>query len=462
MKNIEKLKNDRAAALASADALLGKVDTEQRAMTAEEQKEFDGYVTTADNLQATIDRAEQTEKRKPAAPETRGAGLETTQPAKVHDNAEDRPWHPAGNTNQAALGAFMLAVKSAGAHGMQASEIDPRLRKLDVRNPEVRAASGLNEAVLEDGGFLVMQEQGALIEKDAFDTGVISRRVTRIPLTNPSSNGIKLPYVDETSRANGSRWGGIRVYWADEGEEKTASKPKLGRIELSLKKVVGLFYITDELAQDSGAMGTIANRGFREELGFALDDAIIRGTGAGQPLGILNAPATISVPKESGQAAATVVFANINKMWDRLPPRSKSQAAWFMNQEVEKELRKMFIPFTNVAGTENVGGSAVFMPPGGVSGSPYGTIFGRPAIPIEQAEALGTVGDIILMDPTQYLMIEKGGIQTASSIHVRFIYDEQVFRFVMRVDGQPGWKSPLTPYKGTATLSPFVTLATRA
>ncbi len=102
------------------------------------------------------------------------------------------------------------------------------------------------------------------------------------------------------------------------------------------------------------------------------------------------------------------------------------------------------------------------MPPGGLSGNPYGTLYGRPVITSEHCRTLGTVGDIALCAWSEYLAIEKGGVQTASSIHVRFIYDESVFRFVYRVDGQPAWNSALTPYQGTNTQGPFVVLATRS
>jgi HK97 family phage major capsid protein len=89
---------------------------------------------------------------------------------------------------------------------------------------------------------------------------------------------------------------------------------------------------------------------------------------------------------------------------------------------------------------------------------------GRPVIPIEYAATLGTAGDIMLADLSQYVMIDKGAIQSATSIHVKFLYDETAFRFVYRVDGQPAWNAPLTPFKGGAgsTQSPFVVLATRS
>jgi len=103
-----------------------------------------------------------------------------------------------------------------------------------------------------------------------------------------------------------------------------------------------------------------------------------------------------------------------------------------------------------------------YMPPGGLSQSGYGSLFGRPVIEIEQCDTIGDVGDIILASWSEYQMIEKGGIQSASSIHVRFQYDETVFRFVYRTDGQPKWSLPLTPFQSALTQGPFVVLAARA
>jgi len=60
-----------------------------------------------------------------------------------------------------------------------------------------------------------------------------------------------------------------------------------------------------------------------------------------------------------------------------------------------------------------------------------------------------------------YIIAEKGPIQSAVSIHVRFIYDETVFRFVYRCAGQPEYSTAITPFKGSDTESPFITLAAR-
>jgi HK97 family phage major capsid protein len=259
--------------------------------------------------------------------------------------------------------------------------------------------------------------------------------------------------IAETSRAAGSRWGGIRGYWGAEAGTKTASAPKFRQMELTLKKLIGLCYATDELLADAAALESVIMQGFSEEFGFLLDDGLINGTGAGQPLGIMNSPSLVTVTRNT---ALHVYSEDVIAMWARCWAKSRPNAVWFINQAVEPELHKLNLG----GGTAGSGVILTYMPPGGLSASPYGTIYGRPVIPIEQCAALGTTGDIILADFSEYVMIEKGGMQSASSIHVRFVNDETTFRFVMRVDGQPAWNAPLTPYKGTGTLSPFVVLST--
>jgi HK97 family phage major capsid protein len=320
---------------------------------------------------------------------------------------------------------------------------------------EQRAATGGSEGVPADGGFLVQKDFSANLFTRMYETGALSSRVEHVGISG-NSNGLKVNGVDETSRANGSRWGGVLGYWANEAATVTKSKPTFRQMNLDLNKLFALYYATEELLADASALGQIVSRAFTEEIGFKLDDAIYRGTGAGQPLGVIVAPAVVQVAKETSQLADTIVTQNIFNMWSRCYGRSRANAVWFINQEIEPQLFAM----TLAVGT---GGIPVYLPANGLSSSPYGTLMGRPVVPIEQASALGDVGDISLLDLSQYLLIDKGGIKADSSIHVRFIYDESTFRFIYRVDGQPFWNSALTPYKATTgkTLSPFVTLAER-
>ena len=139
----------------------------------------------------------------------------------------------------------------------------------------------------------------------------------------------------------------------------------------------------------------------------------------------------------------------------RLAPSSYGNAAWFINNSVWEQIWSLNEP----VGT---GGVPMFIPAGGLTDTPAGTLLGRPIIPIEQAEALGTKGDVILADWSRYLLFGKGGIRSASSIHVYFDTDEVAFRWTWRINGEPADQAPVTQYKGSTTISPFVVLDNRS
>lgn len=351
-----------------------------------------------------------------------------------------------GRSDGGPFKSFGEQLRSIAQAGMPGGQIDGRL--FEVR------ATGLNETVPSEGGFLVQQDFSNEILQAAFEVGKLGKLCRRIQISG-NSNSIKIPGLDETSRATGSRQGGVRAYWLDEAAEKQASKPKFRQIELSLKKNVVLVYATDELLQDATVLENVIRTTAANELAFSLDDAIINGLGSASPLGILSGGGLVTVPAESGQGK-TVIWENVVGMWRRMIGSSRSSAVWLLNQDIEDQLYSMSLSI----GTS---GQPVFMPAGGASQSPYATLFGRPLIPCEQCATLGTPGDIILADfANGYILAEKGGVQADVSIHVRFIYDESVFRFVMRVDGQPVLASAITPYKGSDKVGHFIVLAERS
>jgi len=372
------------------------------------------------------------------------AALSAPAISRTRQEGEIRSFQTREQDRFSSLGQQLIAVVNAGRAG---GSVDPRLF--------TAAASGLNETVPAEGGFLVQQDFANELLQEAIKTGILAPKCRPQPISG-NANGIKINGVDETSRVS-SRYGGIVAYWQAEASEKTKSKPKFRQIELNLKKLIGLCYATDELLNDAAALEGFIRNAFPGEFGFQIDDAIVNGNGAGQPLGILNAGCLVTVAKENGQKADVILAQNVINMSSRIFASSYLNANWFINQMTLPQLYTMSI-------TVGTGGQLVFMPPGGISGAPYGTLLGRPVIPIEQCAALGDVGDIILADMNGYILAQKGGLQADMSIHVRFEYDESVFRFVLRVDGQPVRASALTPYKGGAgaTQSHFVALAERA
>ena len=423
-KKLLEMKAKREDARLKAMAILNKAENEDRYLSEDEQKEIDTLETEIRNWDGSITRAE---KMLAAEPEDRGADMAEVKPVPSVDQEK----------RFATFGEQLLAAYRAAAPG---GKVDERLT--------TRAASGLNESTPSDGGFLVQQDFVSELLKRTYETGILASKVKKIPIST-NANGLKINAIDEESRANGSRWGGVQTYWEGEADELTGSKPKFRQLELNLKKLTGLCYATDELLQDAAALESVICQAFTEEFGFKIDDAIVSGSGEGEPLGILNSGAIVTVAKERDQTAVITVE-NLIKMWNRLWSRSRANAVWYINQELEPYLY-----------TLTIGDKPVYVPAGGLSEKPYGTLFGRPVVPLEQCNAAGELGDIILADVGQYLLVDKGGVKAASSIHVRFLYDENVFRFIYRVDGKPIWNRPLTPYKGSASVSPFVTLARR-
>ncbi len=364
------------------------------------------------------------------------------------DHASERPWGPRlpENANadtrtqvrQAGLGEWAIAVKNASI----GRGTDPRL---------FAAATGMGTSVPSDGGFAVPNELAPGIEEYMFAGGELLSRVDTRPI---SGNNMSYLVVDESDKSS-TRAGGVLHYWVDEGTSPTASKPKLARVEFKLRKVGCLGYATDELIADAAALGGELEKHFAYELTFGVEDAITEGSGANKPLGYLAAPCLVSVDKESGQAAATINAFNLSKMWARLSPRSKANAVWLINGDCGPQLDMLSIP-----------AGAGALEPRFVNYSPAGilTIKGRPVIETEYNATLGTVGDIALIDLSQYRLIRKGGVEQASSIHVQFTSGEMTYRAFYRCDGAMMPRAAVTPFKGgsTKTLSPVVVLATRA
>jgi len=434
MKTVTQYRDDIKALMTKAGDIDTKAIEDNRDLTTAEislKNDILDTVEEYENIVKAMVRQETVQSRleKPA-------GRRTVEGPKIEVGVDNR-----SKDKFATFGNQMAAVMKAGLPG---GVVDPRL---------YNAATGLNETTPSDGGFLVQHDFSNAILKNVWDSGMILSRVNKVTLSG-NKNGMKFNGLDETSRVDGSRAGGIRAYWAAEAAQKTASKPTFRQIDLGLNKLIGLCYATDELLDDAQALAQTIQTGFNDEFDFKITDSIINGSGAGQPLGIVNSGCMVSVTKETGQAADTIVYENINKMWSRLMARSRPNSIWVINQDCEPQLNQMSI----AVGT---GGVPVYLPAGGISAQPYSTLLGRPVVPIEQCATLGDTGDIMLCDFSKYMAIDKGGIQSDMSIHVQFIYDEQVFRFVYRFDGQPQLGSPITPYKGTNTLSHFVKLDAR-
>lgn len=301
-------------------------------------------------------------------------------------------------------------------------------------------ATGLNEATPSQGGYLLPPQIAAGIHQNMWSVGSVLSRFNPIRV---SGNSLTINAVDETSRADGSRMGGVQGYWLAEAAQKSASKPKFRQIDLKLKKVAALCYATDELLADASALESWIGNEVPNELRFNVEAAIINGDGVGKPLGILQSGSLISATRTD---ASKIDAYDIGRMWARRLP-GYNDYVWFVNPAVYPQLLNMTI------------GDMPVYAPSVRPDVPFGTLLGRPVIENEYCPNLGTAGDILLASPSAYALITKGGVEAASSIHIKFDYDETAFRFVYRVDGQPYYNAAITAYDAVNTVSPFVALA---
>jgi len=375
---------------------------------------------------------------------------EQSKQIKVRDLYQDEPeYKEKGGFNS--LSDFCVEVYQRDTN-KRPSE---KLQKWEVSD-EAKAATGMGETVGADGGALVPTAFRDQLLSTAIEESVVFSRATFVPM---ASNAIEIPAVDVTSHAS-NLFGGVLAYWGSEGTAPTATKPALSKVKLSLNSLKALAYVTDELMEDSAvSLEGILPSMFSRALSYQMDEKFLNGNGAGCPLGIQDAPCTVEVAKESGQSAATIVTNNLTKMWSRLHPSSQANAVWVTNIDTFPELANLTIAVGS-------GGSVVgILNNQTLQGRPVMNILGAPVIFTEKTQTVGTAGDIMLCDFSQYVIGGKSasGQTMQSSIHLKFDQFETAFRISQRMDGQPWWRSALTPRNGSSnTLSPFVKLATRA
>lgn len=419
-------------------ARLLEIQTELEAIVAVDNQFSDEQVEKVNALDAeheTLSKQLATVEKLEAmkAKSTTSAGRKTAPgaPAPRIEVGANRATDRFGGFNS--TGDFLMAVKKAGATG----EVDNRFKNTAY------------EKQGEDGGFLIPEEMSSEILKKLESKESLMSATTQLQV---SGNALTLN-VDESQPWNQ----GVQAYWLAEGAPLTESKAAFKQASWRLHKVGALVKATDELLDDATALESYIKVAAPAAIMHKINGAILAGNGAGKPVGIINSPFTYTVSKESMQSADTIVARNVLNMHSRMLPNARANAAWFINAGCESQL------LTMVDDNDNF----MYISPGGlgsqISNSPFGSLMGRPVIPMMSGmPALGDLGDIIFADLSYYYMIVKaGGIKSASSIHLNFDREITAFRFTMRVDGKCPFQSAVTTEFGNHSMSAFVQLEAR-
>lgn len=357
-------------------------------------------------------------------------GRKTAVITNVRDRGEDDP-----KMGFKRLGEFFQSVKKACVPG---GATDERLNKATL-------SSYANENVGADGGYLVPTEYADKIFANIWADDGLLGLTDQMEVARNSMTFV----VDETTP-----WGssGVQTYWVEEGSAITQSKPSLKYDTLRLSKIAALCPATDELLSDANAAESLLANRAGDAIRYAVEDTILHGTGAGQPLGILNAGCLVTQAKKSGQAADTIVAENILNMYSRMLHRPGGNAVWVVNADCLPQLFSM-----------SLNNNPLYLPNMQMADAPYGTLMGRPIVISQHANTLGDLGDIFFADFSQYVTVVKaGGIDAARSMHLWFDQSVEAFRFQMRIAGQPWMGSAVDSDNSAADVSPFVTLAARA
>ncbi len=412
----------------AAKAINDGASAANRDLTDDERKAFDGHMADVERVAGDIKREEVLIEAQRSAGQVIPAG----DGARVSLNlAED----PRGGFRSFA--EFAQSVVQGCTRG-----VGDKLHAWQAAAPSTYG----NEGTMADGGFLIPPEFSREVYQHSLEEGAFLPMTDEYPV---QGNSLTFP-VDETTP-----WGtdGVRAYWETEASAATATKPK-GRVStLRTQKLMALVPVSDELLQDANALEAYIGRKTADSIRWKTNLALVAGTGVGQPKGwFLSGGPFVSVAKETGQTAATIVAANVAKMFGRLPSGSVSRAVWLLNNDAFNQLPLL-----------TIGQMPVWTPPSaGLKDAPNGLLLGRPVMLTQTCQTLGTQGDIALVDWKAYRTITKGGIQTATSMHLYFDAGATAFRATFRIDGQPAIQSAISPANGSSSLSPFVVLDTRS
>lgn len=434
-KKLAELRQRRDDLKKEGNALLDAAETEADGELSEDQERRYGEIEAElAQISGDIGKLErQAERRREMAPTVSAPGAGRVA-VPAGESVTDEP-NPATTYGFHNLGEFAGAVMRATDPASRI--VDPRLSAAPTNFHEGGGASG--------EGFMLPVDFRNEIWEAVNGVDSLLQDVDIEPTSARQVDMIK----DESTP-----WGssGVQAYWRAEGKQMNASKFETDGDSVTLHELYAFVLATEELLADAPRLNARLQRKAPQAISWKASDSIVYGTGAGQPMGWFNSGALVTIAKESGQSADTVVAQNVLKMYARLMIVPGDRPYWLTNRDTVPQLAVM-----------TIGDQPVWTPPNGLIDAPGGFLLGYPIKFSEHAKTLGDKGDITLVSPKGYYAARRTqGIEFAESIHLFFDYNIKAFRFIFRFGGQPYLSAPVSPANGSSTKSHFVTLAERA
>jgi len=304
----------------------------------------------------------------------------------------------------------------------------------------------MTEGVPSQGGFAVPEEYAGMLLDDSIENEIVRPRAQVWPMLSETR---KIPAWDGKSHAS-NLFGGLAGVWLGEGATATRQDAKLRLMQLTANKLAIFSQASNELLADGTDFENQLGQAMIKALGWSMDYYFLQGNGAGQPLGLINDPALISVAAESGQVSGTILYENLVKCFARLAPQCINNSVWIANSTTIPQLLTLTI---------SMGVSGSHIPVMTESDGSF-KILTRPVIFTEKLPACGSKGDIVLCDLSQYAVGLRKEVSLDKSNVPGWLQDSSDYRTIVRLDGQGTWDGPITPKNGDS-LSWCVAIAAR-
>lgn len=290
---------------------------------------------------------------------------------------------------------------------------------------------------IADGGALVPEEFRAMMGESMLEAAVIRPGAMVIPMTTET---MRYPYIRDYDHSSGQVYGGWQVYRLERGERIPRTRPTWGQQRLTVTTQAAATVVANELLADSAiALGTFIERGLPEAIGWAEDYDFIRGSGAGEPKGILESDALITTTDTGRRGGAGELFtaADAGDMLSRLLPACQRRAVFVAHPGMYASIAQMTLS------------GAQFARRGPTDDVPL-YVNGRPVYFSEHCSVPGTSGDVVLVDRSRYIIGDRQAVSVASSMHLLFDQMETIIIAHSRNDGQLMMERPLTLRHGGA------------
>lgn len=295
------------------------------------------------------------------------------------------------------------------------------------------------------GGYLAPEQYVDRFMEVAAPLQVVRPRASEIPV---STDHGRMPSLDQTTAPTAGQGdsafaGGVVANWTAPGGTLTETQPTFEQVEFVIRKLAGYTEVENEILADSAVgIEALLVRLFGRAVAAMEDYAFLRGTGAAEPLGILNAAAAVAV---SPATNSTFAYADALSMKARFKSTG-GRPTWAFHPGVWPDI--------GIFETDNGGG--VYQ---ANLGAELGQrLLGYDLVETEHLPQDDNSGNVILADFSAYVIFDRSQMAIAFSEHAGFITDKGTWRFTKRLDGQP-WVSgaiTLADPQGSYTVSPFV------